>query len=72
MKPAYRQKSDLSTPLLTQIRKEPSKAKKDLVDSKGRKIYAGGTIGFEDEGFFKKSLFLHLNKIIQTGIKSPF
>lgn len=51
---------------------KPKAANKPQIDEKGRKIYECGNIGFEDEGFFSKIFFFHLNKIVDRGSKTPY
>lgn len=42
------------------------------VDNQGRQIFSSGNIGFEDESFLRKIFFLHLNKIVNRGAKTPY
>lgn len=64
--------SGIRKPLLEARDLGNAKQKRKTVDEKGRQIYSSGKIGFEDESFFSKIFFLHLNKIVDRGSKTPY
>lgn len=62
----------LSAPLIVKNSKQVRETIVRTKDEKGRKIYSGGTIAFDDDSFLSKILFFHLNKIIDAGNKKPY
>jgi len=64
--------SEIRKPLLEAKAPTGQKLKRKTVDERGRQIYSSGKIGFEDESFFSKIFFLHLNKIVNRGSKTPY
>lgn len=66
---------DLKAPL---IARSPTKKqnkvaiRKPTTDKKGRQVYKSGMIAFDDDSFISKTLFFHLNKIVNAGNKEPY
>lgn len=64
---------NIRAPLIKKKKKRVKRSRpRPKKDRKGRKIYSSGNIGWDDGGFVQKTLFMHFNKIIKRGNKTPY